>query len=500
MKRVLRSLVLGGLAAAAGYAALVAAGDGTVAHRWADRLVHAASVGHSTSEATPAERSFARAATAVSAQASAERATFVPPPAATRVAEAGDDTLPKPFSNARAVGAPASSNGQNGPPADVRPVQRPLIPAEARPTAEDGRRRLASSIQSELKRVGCYAGEVDGEWGSATQRAMRDFNGRINASLPIEQPDYILLTLLQGHAERACAAGCPDGQTKADNGTCPPRRSVTSKQKPQAAKSDQTATASVGAMPGTTAIPIAPPRPSAEVVLAPPNPQLPPATEPEYHRTDPPRTQPAAPRRATAEVRAEIQREQARLAAAVERRKKELDKRKAAREEADRLARLAEAERVRAAEESKRLAALAAAAADQQAAIKRQRAAPQLETRSEQTPARATERRADIAAAPSALDAAAAAMPSPPSIVAAEATPSPAVREKTAKTSKVAKRETAQRFAARPRTPPPYFVGRLPPRYVYWGPTYTTPPSPPRKVARRGGTQAIFPYLSRYSP
>jgi hypothetical protein len=89
---------------------------------------------------------------------------------------------------------------------------------------EAGRRQLARTIQSELKRVGCYQGEVDGAWTGAVQRAMRAFIDRVNASLPVDEPDYILLTLLQGHQARACGEGCPSGQVAVGDGRCQPRQ------------------------------------------------------------------------------------------------------------------------------------------------------------------------------------------------------------------------------------------------------------------------------------
>jgi len=67
---------------------------------------------------------------------------------------------------------------------------------------------LASSIQSELRRVGCYAGEIDGTWNDGTRAAMRAFNTSVHVNLVTDKPDYILLTLLQGHSSKACSRGC----------------------------------------------------------------------------------------------------------------------------------------------------------------------------------------------------------------------------------------------------------------------------------------------------
>jgi hypothetical protein len=95
----------------------------------------------------------------------------------------------------------------------------------SRPTDETGRLELVRNLQRELKRVGCYAGDFDGDWGPASKRAMGSFTELVNASLPYDDPDYILLTLVQGHTGQACGKGCPAGQAMAD-GKCLPNAIV----------------------------------------------------------------------------------------------------------------------------------------------------------------------------------------------------------------------------------------------------------------------------------
>ena len=91
----------------------------------------------------------------------------------------------------------------------------------ARPADDTHRIELIRNLQRELKRVGCYQGEVDGDWGSGSRRAMSTFTERVNASLPFDEPDYILLTMVQGHAAQACGKTCPAGQSISD-GKCVP--------------------------------------------------------------------------------------------------------------------------------------------------------------------------------------------------------------------------------------------------------------------------------------
>ncbi len=112
-------------------------------------------------------------------------------------------------------GGPGSSNVAGRAPEAV--TSSPLFAAP-----EMRRDELVRNIQRELKRVGCYNGDVDGDWGNGSRRAMSNFTDRVNASLPIDQPDFILLTLVRGHAGTACGRGCPVGQSMSDAGRCIP--------------------------------------------------------------------------------------------------------------------------------------------------------------------------------------------------------------------------------------------------------------------------------------
>jgi len=76
---------------------------------------------------------------------------------------------------------------------------------------------LARELQKELKRVGCYEGDVTGAWTAPARQAMRRFTERVNAKLPVDEPDLVLLKLVQGQAERVCACGTGPAGT---SGTC----------------------------------------------------------------------------------------------------------------------------------------------------------------------------------------------------------------------------------------------------------------------------------------
>ena len=89
-----------------------------------------------------------------------------------------------------------------------------LKPAEADddelavPSRKTTQQEIGRSLQRELKRVGCYDDVISGEWTEAAKRAMRAFNAKVNATLPTDAPDHILLTLVSGHRGRACERPC----------------------------------------------------------------------------------------------------------------------------------------------------------------------------------------------------------------------------------------------------------------------------------------------------
>ncbi len=67
---------------------------------------------------------------------------------------------------------------------------------------------LVRLLEHELARVGCYGGAIGSTWGNEPQAAMRVFLARVNARLPVAQPNEILLRLVQGEKQRVCAEPC----------------------------------------------------------------------------------------------------------------------------------------------------------------------------------------------------------------------------------------------------------------------------------------------------
>ncbi len=111
-------------------------------------------------------------------------------------------------------------------PIKVENASEPIKVASGAPQRGDQRLALTKEIQRELRRVGCYVGDIDGEWSAETRQGMKTFIDRVNATLPIDQPDHILKTLVSGHPGDACGKSCPAGQTAAANGRCMPSQVI----------------------------------------------------------------------------------------------------------------------------------------------------------------------------------------------------------------------------------------------------------------------------------
>lgn len=61
-------------------------------------------------------------------------------------------------------------------------------PTPAPPPAPAADADLARAIQSELSRVGCYLGPIDGTWGAGSARAMQNFNHWWGSAAPTGAP------------------------------------------------------------------------------------------------------------------------------------------------------------------------------------------------------------------------------------------------------------------------------------------------------------------------
>jgi hypothetical protein len=107
-------------------------------------------------------------------------------------------------------------------PTSTRPPTPP-VPASAKHPADGS--GLVRELQHELRRAECYDGAINGTWTAPTREAMRTFVEQVNAKLPIDKPNHILLALLQGNPGQACGS-CPAGQEASGDSRCPPNAVV----------------------------------------------------------------------------------------------------------------------------------------------------------------------------------------------------------------------------------------------------------------------------------
>lgn len=84
---------------------------------------------------------------------------------------------------------------------------------------------LARALQRELRRAGCYHGEIDGNWNASTRKAMKAYTNIANAKLPVSNPDPVLLALVQGDQRLSCTERClgdsKAGACREDRATAP---------------------------------------------------------------------------------------------------------------------------------------------------------------------------------------------------------------------------------------------------------------------------------------
>ncbi len=81
-----------------------------------------------------------------------------------------------------------------------------IVHHTSRPFAQSvvGKAALARHLQRSLKAAHCYRAKIDGDWGPASKRAMRQFMNTINATLPVSEPTEVLLRLITIHPHQSC--------------------------------------------------------------------------------------------------------------------------------------------------------------------------------------------------------------------------------------------------------------------------------------------------------
>jgi uncharacterized caspase-like protein len=78
---------------------------------------------------------------------------------------------------------------------------------------------ITKSVQSELRRVGCYSGSADGDWGEASQRSLSQFNRSAGMRLDVKTANADTLDAIRQKPSRVCPLVCEHG-FKADGDRC----------------------------------------------------------------------------------------------------------------------------------------------------------------------------------------------------------------------------------------------------------------------------------------
>jgi uncharacterized caspase-like protein len=82
-----------------------------------------------------------------------------------------------------------------------------------------GPQALAHALQTELRRVGCDPGTVDGRWGPKAREALGQFARLTNTSVPSDEPTEAALQAVSGHKDRVCPLTCRPDESQV-NGKC----------------------------------------------------------------------------------------------------------------------------------------------------------------------------------------------------------------------------------------------------------------------------------------
>jgi hypothetical protein len=123
-----------------------------------------------------------------------------------------------------AAGQEASSTSNASAPEQVfvttsRQTTIAVEPVATRPVGPTDSFSMTRDAQKELQRLGCYDGQINGVWSQSSRVAAERFLDRVNARLPTDKVDDVLLTLLQAQSGLVCGQ-CPAGEGLGPAGRC----------------------------------------------------------------------------------------------------------------------------------------------------------------------------------------------------------------------------------------------------------------------------------------
>jgi hypothetical protein len=90
---------------------------------------------------------------------------------------------------------------------------------EARPAPAGESRVITRNLQTELRRVGCDPGAVDGTWSEKSREALTEFNRHAGMNLDTGAPSVSALDAVKGQRGRICPLVCGAGQQE-QGGRC----------------------------------------------------------------------------------------------------------------------------------------------------------------------------------------------------------------------------------------------------------------------------------------
>jgi hypothetical protein len=101
----------------------------------------------------------------------------------------------------------AVDSSQAANPAPASTVPSSSVPSSTGPSPAE----IAKSVQTELRRVGCLTGAVDGEWSAASQRSLTLFNRYAGTKLDIKLASLDTLDAIKLKPARVCPLICEHG-------------------------------------------------------------------------------------------------------------------------------------------------------------------------------------------------------------------------------------------------------------------------------------------------
>jgi uncharacterized caspase-like protein len=176
-------------------------------------------------EARAAAAEKARQAEAEKARLAAERATAATQARATADAKAAEEAKLaaerlKQEQQAKADAAEKARAAAEQAAADKDKVEQKSTQVASLPPADaDATANTVKALQTELRRVGCFTGNIDGSWKAPSQRALETFNKHAAMKLDVKLASLDAIDAVKGKTGRVCPLVCEHG-FHADGGTC----------------------------------------------------------------------------------------------------------------------------------------------------------------------------------------------------------------------------------------------------------------------------------------